>query len=207
MQSEALESGPPLVFFDLETTGLSRDSEIVQLAAVSSSHSLNLYVLPQGRMDWGAMRATGLSVHKHRLYLHKRPVLCTPPTEALLAFLSFLHMCQKPTQRPLLVGHNARAFDVPVLLRALEGRGLRGALEDTVEGAVDSLALSRDMLRDRGVCSYRQEALVRRLLGEDYTAHDALQDARALQRLVLLGLRPQLEDLSRHMFSLREMRT
>ena len=118
-----------------------------------------------------------------------------------------LLQCQRPPQRPLLVGHNARAFDVPVLLRALERRGLRGALQEAVAGAVDSLALSRDLLRDQGVSSFRQEALVRRLLGEDYTAHDALQDARALQRLVLRGLRPRAEDLQRHTFSLEELRT
>lgn len=116
-------------------------------------------------------------------------------------------MCQKPPQRPLLVGHNARAFDVPVLLRALERRGLRGALEDAVCGAVDSLALSRDLLRDRGLSSFRQGALVRQLLGEDYTAHDALQDALALQRLVLQGLKPRAEDLQRHTFSLGEVRS
>ncbi|KAK7940029.1 hypothetical protein WMY93_003355 [Mugilogobius chulae] len=112
-EEEAEESGPPLVFFDLETTGLSRDSEIVQLAAVCSSHSLNLYVLPQGRMDWGASRVTGLSVHKQTLLLHHRPLLCTPPAQALLAFLCFLHMCQTPAQRPLLVAHNARASTCP----------------------------------------------------------------------------------------------
>lgn len=96
---------------------------------------------------------------------------------------------------------------MPVLLRALEKRGLRGALEDAVDGAVDSLALSRDLLQDRGVSSFKQGALVRRLLGEDYTAHDALQDAQALQRLVLQGLKPRLEDLRRHTFSLGELRT
>uniref|UniRef100_A0AAV2KK95 exodeoxyribonuclease III n=1 Tax=Knipowitschia caucasica TaxID=637954 RepID=A0AAV2KK95_KNICA len=109
-------------------------------------------------------------------------------------------MCHRPPQRPLLVGHNARAFDVPVLLRALEQCGLREALQDCVEGAVDSLALARDLLQGQGG-SFRQGALVRRLLGEEYTAHDALQDARALQRLVLLGLRPRPQDLSRHTFS------
>uniref|UniRef100_A0AAV2KLA0 Exonuclease domain-containing protein n=1 Tax=Knipowitschia caucasica TaxID=637954 RepID=A0AAV2KLA0_KNICA len=92
MQSEHEES-PPLVFFDLETTGLSRDCEVVQLAAVSSSHSLNLYILPRGAMERGASRVTGLRVHKNALYLHQRPLLCTPPTEALLAFLCFLRMC------------------------------------------------------------------------------------------------------------------
>ncbi|KAB5565846.1 hypothetical protein PHYPO_G00246170 [Pangasianodon hypophthalmus] len=60
---------PHMVFFDLETTGLGHSCDIVQLAAVSGRHTLNLFMVPRCRMEPGASRITGFRVRRHRLFL------------------------------------------------------------------------------------------------------------------------------------------
>ncbi|XP_070763039.1 protein PML-like [Enoplosus armatus] len=187
----------PLVFFDLETTGLGPSCEIVQLAAVSGGHSVNLYISPRGRMQRGAAKVTGFRVRRQRLYLHRQLVPTNSPREVLVSFIAFLQMLG----RPLVVGHNIRRFDGPLLARALDQLDLRAEFESSVSGCVDTLPLAREMLKDRCLQSFRQENLVRELLGVNYKAHDALQDVRALQALYS-ALQPSAEMLCRHRFTL-----
>ncbi|XP_075996796.1 three prime repair exonuclease 4 [Genypterus blacodes] len=189
-----------VVFFDLETTGLDQSCEIVQLAAVSGRHWLNLYTVPGCRIHHSAARVTGFRVRRQRLYLHRQPVLTSSLREILVAFLAFLQMLG----RPLLVGHNIRRFDCPVLARALDGLQLRAKFTSSVSGCVDTLPLLREMLKERGLRSFRQENLVKEVLGVSYTAHDALEDVRALQSLYR-ALQPSPELLCRHVFTLDTM--
>lgn len=174
--------------------------EIVQLAAVSGGHSLNLYVVPRCGMQRGAARVTGFRVHKHRLYLHRQPVLTNSLREVLVSFIAFLQMLG----RPLVIGHNIRRFDCPLLARALDGLDLRAEFESSVSGCVDTLPLARELLVDRCLQSFRQENLVRELLGVNYKAHDALEDVRALQALYRV-LQPTAELVCRHRFTLDAM--
>ncbi|KAM7415038.1 hypothetical protein PAMA_019727 [Pampus argenteus] len=198
MQKPGDGSSPQtLVFFDLETTGLGQSCEIVQLAAVSGSHSLNLYVIPRCRMQRGAAKVTGFRVRRQRLYLHRQLVLTNSLREVLVSFIAFLQMLR----HPLVVGHNIRRFDCPLLARALDELDLRAKFESSVSGCVDTLPLAREMLKDRRLQSFRQENLLRELLGVNYKAHDALEDVRALQTLYSV-LQPTPELISRHMFSL-----
>ncbi|KAI9546505.1 hypothetical protein NQZ68_026726 [Dissostichus eleginoides] len=190
-----------LVFFDLETTGLSTSCEMVQLAAVSGGHSLNLYLIPRGQMQRGASKVTGFRVRRQRLYLHRQPVFTNTLREALVSFIAFLQMFE----HPLVVGHNIRCFDCPVLARALEELDLRAEFEAAVSGYVDTLPLAREMLKERGLKSFRQENLVRELLGVNYKAHDALEDVRALQALYSV-LQPTPELICRHLFTLDTMK-
>ncbi|KAJ8393137.1 hypothetical protein AAFF_G00068200 [Aldrovandia affinis] len=189
-----------LVFFDLETTGLGRACDIIQLSAVSGGHSLNLYTVPRCRVQRGASAVTGFRVWRHRLYLHHRPVPTITLPEALTSFLAFLRMLGQP----LLVGHNVRRFDCPVLARALDEFQLRAAFLRVTSGFLDTLPLARDLLRGRGQQSYRQESLVRDVLGVSYPAHDALEDVRALQRLYG-AFQPTPEQAQRHTFTLASM--
>ncbi|TNN79885.1 Protein PML [Liparis tanakae] len=190
----------PLVFFDLETTGLGRTCEIVQLAAASGGHSLNLYVVPPCPMQRGAARVTGFRVRRRRLFLRRRPVPTNSLREVLVSFVAFLRMLG----RPLVLGHNIRRFDCPLLARALDGLGLRAEFESAVSGYVDTLPLARELLKGRGLRSFRQTELVRELLAVDYEAHDALEDVRALQALYGV-LRPTAEVLCRQRFTLDTM--
>jgi len=173
---------------------------MVQLAAVSGGNSINLYTVPRGRMQSGAARVTGFRVRRHRLFLHRQPVLTNSLKEVVVSFIAFLRMLG----RPMLVGHNIRRFDCPVLLRALDELDLRVDFQSAVAGCVDTLPLARDVCKDYGLQSFRQEHLVRELLGLDYNAHDALEDVRALQSLYW-ALQPSSELVNRHVFTLETM--
>lgn len=197
---EAEGAHQALVFFDLETTGLGPSYEIVQLAAVSGGHWLNLYVVPRGQMQRGAAKVTGFKVRRQRLYLHRQPVLTNSLREVLIAFIAFLQMLG----RPLVIGHNIRHFDCPLLARTLNELDLRTEFEASVSGYVDTLPLAREVLKDYCLQSFRQENLVRELLGVSYKAHDALEDVRALQALYNI-LRPKPEVICRHRFTLDTM--
>lgn len=177
-----------------------QECEIVQLAAVSGGHSLNLYVIPRCRIDRGAAKVTGLRVYRQRLYLHHQLVLTNSLREVLVSFIAFLQMLG----RPLVLGHNIRRFDCPVLSRALDQLDLRAEFVSSISGCVDTLPLAREMLRDRGIQSFRQKNLVMELLGVNYKAHDALEDVRALQALYSV-LQPSPEMISRHIFTLHTL--
>ncbi|KAL7867736.1 hypothetical protein SRHO_G00091200 [Serrasalmus rhombeus] len=201
MDSQATDS-PRTVFFDLETTGLGPSCDIVQLAAVSGSHALNLFMVPRCRMEPGASRVTGFRVRRHQLFLHRRPVLTNSLREALVSFITFLGMFG----RPLLVGHNIRRFDCLVLARALDEFGLKAAFQTVVVGFLDSLPLARQLLKDSGIQSFKQENLVKAVLGVSYAAHDALADVQALQKLYW-ALSPTVSQIQQHMFSLDSLNT
>lgn len=143
---------------------------------------------------------TGFRVRRQQLYLHRRLVLTNSLREVLVSFITFL----RTLGRPLVVGHNIRRFDCPVLARALDELGLRTEFDSAVSGCVDTLPLAREMLKERGLQSFRQENLVKELLGVDYKAHDALEDVRALQALYGV-LRPTAELQHRHTFTLDTM--
>nr|XP_019934269.1 PREDICTED: uncharacterized protein LOC109624190 [Paralichthys olivaceus] len=201
MKCVVMQDSQSVVFFDLETTGLGQSCDIVQLAAVSGGHSLNLYVLPRCRMQRGAARVTGFKVRRQRLYLHRQLVLTNSLREVLVSFIAFLRMLG----RPLVIGHNIRRFDCRLLARALEELDLRAGFDSSIKGCVDTLPLAREMLRDRCLQSFRQEILVKELLGVTYKAHDALEDVRALQALYSV-LQPTPELVCKHMFTLDTMK-
>ncbi|KAL6474533.1 hypothetical protein MHYP_G00180940 [Metynnis hypsauchen] len=201
MASQATDS-PRTVFFDLETTGLGSSCDIVQLAAVSGSHTLNLFMVPRCRMEPGASRVTGFRVRRHRLFLHRRPVLTNSLREALVSFITFLRMLGCP----LLVGHNIRRFDCLVLARALDEFGLKAAFQTVAVGFLDSLPLARQLLKDRGIQSFKQENLVKTVLGVSYAAHNALADVQALQKLYW-ALSPTVSQIQQHTFSLDSLNT
>ncbi|XP_037109644.1 uncharacterized protein LOC119124084 [Syngnathus acus] len=194
-------SQQPIVFFDLETTGLGPTCELVQLAALSGGCSLNLYTVPRCRMEPGAARVTGLTVRRRRLYLHGRPVPTSPLREVLLSFLAFLQRLH----RPLLAGHNIRRFDCRPLTRALDETGLRAQFDASVAGYVDTLHLAREVLRDCGMRSFKQEYLVKELMGMNYNAHDAFEDVLSLQKLYYV-LQPKPEMVAHYTFSLSDVK-
>lgn len=159
-------------------------------------------MVPRCRMDPGAARVTGFRVRRHRLFLHRRPVLTNSLKEALVSFITFLRMFG----RPLLVGHNIRRFDCLVLARALDEFGLKAAFQAGVVGFLDSLPLARQLLKDSGVQSFKQENLVKTVLGVSYDAHNALADVQALQKLYW-ALRPTASQIQQHTFSLDWLKT
>ncbi|XP_078534085.1 uncharacterized protein LOC144820784 [Lissotriton helveticus] len=167
-----------LVFFDLETTSLAKDCEIVQLAAICGEKTFDKYILPVGGMSPGASRVTGLTVSGGILRLHHRPLHVVPLRGALVEFLEWL----KGFGRCVLVGHNSKSFDAPRLLLQLEKKGLAETFCHTVLGFLDTLPYFRESRPH--LPNHRQETLAKELLKVKYNAHRALDDVKILQSLV-----------------------
>ncbi|XP_062858652.1 protein PML-like [Trichomycterus rosablanca] len=182
-----------LVFFDLETTGLNTSScDICQLSAICGKRVFNAYLFPRCPIDYGASKVTGLTTQDKQLLLHGQPVETVPIKEALKSFISFL----STVNRPILVGHNCKRFDCPILLRILREFDLLDNFFDVVSGFLDTLLLSREMF---SLQKYSQPFLVQHFLHKTYGAHNATEDVRLLQELFTVW-RPSPNLVIRHTF-------
>ncbi|XP_078023858.1 DNA polymerase III PolC-type-like [Epinephelus lanceolatus] len=166
-----------IVFFDLETTGLDPGCHIIQLSAVCGKREFNAYILPRRPISPRATELTGLTQSRGTLYRHGTPLDTVFLYDALKDFINFLSSC-----RPvLLVAHNAKEFDAPILARVLRKCSLWEHFQQVVSGFVDTLLLSRNLFR--GLSSYSLESLAKHFLDRYYDAHNALEDAKILQEL------------------------
>ncbi|XP_062585753.1 protein PML-like [Saccostrea cucullata] len=167
------------IIFDLETTGLARTSDIIQIAAASGDEEFSIYMTPTTEISNGASEATGLTyvggVLKHR----GQAVSCVTPQEGLSQFLNFI----KKFSKPILVGHNIQSFDLPVLINQLSRYNLYTDFQKTVFGFIDTLKVAKRTWKRPEVENYKQETLVRTFLDLKYDAHNALADVQSLQRL------------------------
>ena len=112
--------------------------------------------------------------------LHKGiPVFAEEPEEAFQKFLAWLNAKR---EKVVLLAHNAKRFDSKLIIYALEKYDLLSSFQECVLGFIDTLTLFKKALPGRK--KYSQEKLVADLLGMSYAAHNSLEDAKALQRLV-----------------------
>ena len=107
-----IDSNDRIVIFDIETTGLSRNSDILQIAATDGEKTFNCYIAPRQPICAAASAVTGLtfSERNNQLYKNGETVDATTIHKGLLDFIEFL----KSYRKPILVGHNIISFDVPV---------------------------------------------------------------------------------------------
>ena len=171
------------VFFDLETGGLDyTEHNILQIAAVcdNSDVEFNVYVPPTRAIEKEASLINRLTEKDGQLYYKKRPVTTVPIDEALKMFVNFLQELPLP---PILVGHYINKFDLPFLKHYMMEHNLWEEFSQTIKKFVDTYELFKQEYL--GLFSYKQQDLVISLLGlcENYEAHNALNDAKALRKL------------------------
>ncbi|CAG2240807.1 unnamed protein product [Mytilus edulis] len=130
-----------LIIFDLETTGLSRNSDITQIAASSGSNIFQRYIMPRCEITHEASKITGLtfSHSTNKMYLKGTIVQTCAIEQALLDFIDFLKLQNKP----VLVGHNITNFDMMVLENRLREFSLFATFSAHVKGFIDTLKLSK----------------------------------------------------------------
>ncbi|KAI1899779.1 hypothetical protein AGOR_G00065260 [Albula goreensis] len=186
----------PLVFFDLETTGLDVTTcEIIQIGAVCGVKTFNRYMLPQRDIGEKSSAVNHLTVVDQALRYNGEPVETVPLREALTDFIDFL----RSFNQTRLVAHNGRCFDFPILVRVLQEFTLLDQFQRVVADFLDTKELSKTLLPEAQ--SYSQENLVMLTLGKTYEAHNALNDIRALQELYQ-ALNPDADTVARHAFNL-----
>jgi len=92
----------------------------------------------------------------------------------------------------VLIGHNSATFDVPILLRNSDDN-FKDSLTDLKIYFADSLHLAKHLIRDKhralelqtgGYCKPNQSSLYTHLFNEQFDAHDALEDVRALRKIL-----------------------
>ena len=171
-----------ILYFDLETTSLARDCDIVQIAAVHEKDTFNKYIMPEKVIHRRASDETGLSVRKRTLYYRGKPVKTLEASEVLKQFLDW---CTAKGD-VVLVAHNCRKFDAVRLLYQIRKHKLSDRLTCVV-GFADTLPYFKQFCKQKELKwpNYKQVTIVQQLLRKPYNAHNAFEDAAALQEAVI----------------------
>ncbi|CAC5366566.1 unnamed protein product [Mytilus coruscus] len=178
MKFEGEES---VVVFDLETTGLSRKSDITQLAAFDGTTVFNEYVSPREVISPKVSELTGLTFDFScdQMYHHGIPVESRDIQIVLLKFIDFISKKKKP----ILFGHNIAAFDIPILMNKLRQHSLLSEFLLHIYGCIDTIKLAKRKFKTKDIGNHKQQTLVTKLLGIEYDAHNACADVTSLFQL------------------------
>lgn len=117
-----------------------RDSHIIQLSvSVDSNEEIfNRYIKPGEKISPAASTVTGIQFKNGKMYQSNKEVEYSRIQPALQKLFMFLAKLEKV----VLVGHNCKSFDIPVLLSALENDNMLESFMSTgVIGVIDSLPL------------------------------------------------------------------
>ncbi|CAC5407904.1 unnamed protein product [Mytilus coruscus] len=168
----------PYVVFDTETTSRGRNSDILQIAG----HDFNVYAQPRCEISDQASAVNMLRYDRRTNTMFQRgiPVISKPIQEALLDFIDYL----KKVPQPVLVGHNACIFDIPIICNRMAEFKLFAEFSSHVFGFVDTRKISKRIFQKSDVGNYKQKNLVNKLLTNyTYQANDAKEDVRVLTTL------------------------
>ncbi|XP_056018747.1 uncharacterized protein LOC125669025 [Ostrea edulis] len=180
LQPATFSSNTPLVFFDLEATGLARDSHITQLAAVCGEEKFSTYVFPRIHITAKASEITGIEIVNEKMFsknVEVNPLKISAGIDALLNFVS------KFQTKVILIGHNIKSYDCHLLLNALEScKKKKKDFSPCIAGFVDTKILFK--IYDGTLNCYSRESLFKHFVSSKYNAHDAIEDVLALQKLI-----------------------
>ncbi|VDI12187.1 Hypothetical predicted protein [Mytilus galloprovincialis] len=173
-----------VVFYDLETTGLSRQSSITQISAVCEEQEFNRYATPTQEISEDACRVTGLKFNTatNELLYNDEPVSHKHPQQVLLDFIQFLMSLCASDKHIVLAAHNNRRFDSIILFNQLKFYKLWNHFSRYIVGFCDTLPFFKMLYPEFE--NYKQEYIAQKLLNEAYSAHNALDDCRMLMSLV-----------------------
>ena len=190
------------IIFDTETTCTGKQAEICQLSAVNENgrHEFSTFILPQSSISYSAYLVNGMTIKNingiRTLYHRNNPVQSVTIEEALGDFLTFIKQVKNSNEvnnnLTVLIGHNSATFDVPILLRN-SGENFKGSLIDRNIYFADRLHLVKNLIKDKhkalkletgGYCKPNQSSLYTHLFNEQFDAHDALEDVRALRKIL-----------------------
>lgn len=157
--------------------------QITQIAAhvVDTEEVYNSYILPTVPIEEEASKVTGISINSNgELIANGNKKDTFSIADGLQNFCEFL----EKYQNPILIAHNGRGFDFPVIVNAAKKVNKLDQLLSSTFGCIDSIGVFRKAFP--GQSNYKQESLAKSLLGEGYNygAHDACEDVKALSDLL-----------------------
>ncbi|XP_069129806.1 uncharacterized protein [Argopecten irradians] len=133
------------ITFDLETTGLIRGQtmpQITQIAAhvVDTGEVYNSYILPTIPIEEEASKVTGISINSNgELIANENKKDTFSIADGLQNFCEFL----EKYQNPILIAHNGRRFDFPVIVNAAKKVNKLDQLLSSTFGCIDSIGVFR----------------------------------------------------------------
>ncbi|XP_043475871.1 uncharacterized protein LOC122507311 [Leptopilina heterotoma] len=169
-----------MVYFDLETSGLSAKADILQIAAICNDISFSVYLNPTQEISQRASEVTGLQNVEGNLLLNGRKVQSFPLSTAMKKFFLFLADLEC---RCILVVHNA-IFDCPRLMLAIKNAGMMDHFQLVVQGFTDTLPIVKKITRKTEKGANSLEGLAKSLNITADSAHNALFDVCILQEIV-----------------------
>ena len=217
---------PPLstdlvLLFDLETTDLPLNSDICQVSVqvLGEERVWSRYLVPTKNIAPGASRVNGLKVSKNengkRILLKGGEEL---PAKSYIDGLKefYMYLCQlsrkhkklHPSGRLILLAHNGRRYDAPILINALRKISVTAKkLNDISVCFSDSLSILSELQKennpfltnssesfDGGIgpaavkvsskVSLKLTSLYQHLFNEGFPAHDATEDVKAMKRVL-----------------------
>lgn len=193
-----------IVIFDLETTGLIQGKDIpdiCQIAAMAvGSDMWSRYLIPDKDVNPDASRITGLKVIRNdggQRVLTKGGNEIKDALEykaGLKAFYDYLCQLSQVGTRIILIAHYGMKFDFQVLINAfkkinvdkdrLDGIGVWYADSHTLLRALHYRSPHVFPMGNRAEISFKLTALYQQFFQQDFPAHDACEDVRALKRLL-----------------------
>jgi len=174
-----------IVFFDLETGGFSKDSDILQIAAKCNKKTFSIYVTPTKSINEQANEVTGLRVVAGKLQCHGEVVLSVTLSESLQEFYKFL--CEL-NEKCVLVAHNCN-FDRPRLLAAIKKTYLLNHFQNIVYGFTDTLPLIKQVKGSSKKGDNKLENLATFCNIPTLNAHNAINDVIMLEQVIMkLGI-------------------
>lgn len=178
-----------IVFFDLETSGRSRNKcEILQIAALYGEHLFSVYVRPTRKIEEGASLVNGIRYEEGILTYNFKEIdkenVCTL-SEALKKFYIFLSSFGR---KVILTAHNC-AFDRPILIRSIQQTYMLKHFKSVTHGFTDTLPLTRLLTGKKGKGENTLTSLAANFAIDTSNAHNAVQDVEMLQQVVIkLGI-------------------
>ncbi|CAG2187719.1 unnamed protein product [Mytilus edulis] len=83
----------------------------------------------------------------------------------------------------IILGHNICNFDIPVIVNKLKEYNLFSTFCETVKGFIDTMKVARKYIPKHDVENFKQQTLVKQFVGENYLAHNAIEDVDSLKTL------------------------
>jgi DNA polymerase III epsilon subunit-like protein len=174
------------IYFDLETTGKSTQSEIIQIGAVhENGATYTRPLLPHGDIEEGASFLNGFTKRNGRLFKDEREIEnALSPRDGLIEFLDWIkYYPPNENRNVVLVSHNAHRFDAPILINNILSNKAESwsGLRQIITGFGDTLK----SFRRRYEGSYGLNDLMRDFGLKHRQTHDAIQAAFDLKEVVL----------------------
>ena len=170
----------PIIFLDIETTGLNRDCDIIQIAAKCGASSFSVYINPKKEISVSASAVHGIRKLQGDLMLHGKKIDAVPLRVAIGQLLQWFQSFKK---KCYVATHNLN-FDGPRLIDAILLCCLNNEFSDVITGFVDTLKVIRTKTERKGKGECTVTGLASWLNISAANAHNAVQDVAILEKII-----------------------